>query len=193
VIGGHRLGTQFWQQTPCHQCAERQHPAGLHDRLQPYIEPVKEALCGWVKPRPGGFWTSSLLDDGTSSWLQWCLTEDFGGPAFDLWELDPDPGATVYTIDSYADLQALAKRFPPVCDHLRPCREWSMGSGLSWRRVAEAYDAVRVTEEGQWATRLSMPLNLYGWDCEATIWFRWKFTGWRHVGVRTFERPEEVA
>jgi hypothetical protein len=155
------------------------------------LRPIEERLCGWVKPR-GGFWTSSLTDTGRSGWIDWCLSEGYQGPEFDLWHLDPDPDARVYTIDTYDDLLRLGNRYPPVCDHERECDRLSLGSGVGWRQVATDYDAVRVTEEGQWATRLSHPFNLYGWDCEATVWFRWRFTAVRHLGIQRFEHEEAL-
>jgi hypothetical protein len=150
------------------------------------IKPVTERWCGAHKPDRGGLWTSSLLDDGTSGWIRWCLGESFQGPTWDIWHLDPDPAARVYVIATYADLAWLAERFPPQCDHDRPCPDGIGASGVSWRRVATAYDAVQVTDDGQWVTRLSVPLSLYGWDCEATLWFRWRFTSIRHLGRQTF-------
>ena len=37
------------------------------------------------------------------------------------------------------------------------------------------YDAVYLTEEGQGATRLSYPVDLYGWDVPSILWLRWMF------------------
>ena len=155
-----------------------------------HLRPIDESLCGWYKPHSGGLWTSSLTTDGRSGWIDWCLNENFEGPEFDIWHLDPNPAASVYTIDTYNDLAALASRFPPACDHPKGCPTWGdgIGSGVGWRRVAKEYDAVRVTEEGEWKMRLSDPISIYGWDCESTVWFRWKFLDVRHVGVQRFER-----
>ena len=167
---------------------------GANDRPRPQrLEPITEPYCGRVKPS-GGIWTSSPTDDGGSGWTRWCADEEFAGPQFPLWQLDPDPAANIYTVDTLDDLLELCRRFPPVCDHQggrlcgSPLRRSSHVVG--WRRVAEAYDAVHLTEEGQWATRLSVPADLYGWDCESTLWFRWRFTAVHDLGIRTFERQE---
>lgn len=37
------------------------------------------------------------------------------------------------------------------------------------------YDALQLTEWGQCRTRMSRPLDFYGWDSEATLWGSWKF------------------
>lgn len=158
------------------------------------LRPVEEkGVCGWQKPSGGGLWTSTKLPDGSSGWTAWCLGEEFAGPDFDVWELEPDPSARVYTIDAYADLAALAEAFPPVCDHHdRPCLPGHrrFGSGVSWRRVAAEYDAVHLTDEGQWRTRMSDPHSLYGWDCESTLWFRHRFARVEFAGRRTFTREQ---
>lgn len=41
--------------------------------------------------------------------------------------------------------------------------------GISFNSLKERYDAIWLTETGQWKTRLSRPLNLYGWDCESLV------------------------
>jgi hypothetical protein len=160
--------------------------------LRDDVRPVTEEMCGWMKPT-GGLWTSTKLPSGSSGWINWCLGEDFAGPEFDVWELTPDPAARVFTIDSLPDLLDLRARFSPLCDHPRDCAPLrDIGAGVSWRRVAEEYDAVRLTEEGQWRTRMSRP-SLYGWDCESTLWFRWRFTDVHHVGARSYEGTSEWA
>ncbi len=176
------LGPQVWQQRRTTNTPPNP------DQLNP----VSEALCGRAKPT-GGLWTCTLDDDG-GGWIRWCLDTDFQGPSFQLWRLDPDPAARVYTIDTLEDLLRLCDRFPAVCDHPRDCaplRRDLADVWLGWRRVAEVYDAVHLTEKGQWRTRLSMPTNLYGWDCESTLWFRWAFTTVTDLGTRIFQ-PSEV-
>lgn len=48
---------------------------------------------------------------------------------------------------------------------------------LKFSEMAKQFDGMHLTDNGQWATRLppfDSP-NLYGWDCESTLWFRWAF------------------
>lgn len=55
--------------------------------------------------------------------------------------------------------------------------------------IAKKYDAVHLTSEGQWRTRHSTP-NLYGWDCESTLWLRWKFEKVEYIGEMGYMRAE---
>lgn len=140
----------------------------------------------WTKP-DGGMWTSTYHPGLGSGWVQWCLGEEFAGPEFNCWRLRPDPGSRVYVIDTYDDLAALVEEYPNEHDpHWR-----GLDKAPHWRRVAAHYDAVHLTEEGQWATRLTHPYNLYGWDCESTLWLDWRFIDVEHLGVRSFAREDD--
>lgn len=33
----------------------------------------------------------------------------------------------------------------------------------------DGIECIHLTESGQWNTRLTRPLNLYGWDCESIL------------------------
>ncbi|HEX6620421.1 MAG TPA: hypothetical protein VF024_12215 [Solirubrobacteraceae bacterium] len=138
---------------------------------------------GWMKPRQGGLWTSTYEPGGghLSAWAQWCLSEEFGinraDPVWtDCYVLRPML-ARVVRIDSYDDLAWLVERCPGGA--LLPGRGREFPD---WMAVARIADAVHLTEQGQWATRLSHPYNLYGWDCESTLWFRWMFDDVRALG-----------
>lgn len=136
------------------------------DRLKP-VSNDQQVFC---KPRHGGLWTSTYTDDDSSAWLKWCEAENFNSPdKLDRWLIYPDPDAQVYVVDCMADLETLWK-----CHKLPPLVAGSFPR-INWRAVARAYDGVRLTEKGQWATRLTQPLSMYGWDCESTFWFRWFF------------------
>lgn len=164
------------------------------DRMKPVRAPERPS----VKPRcGGGLWTSTYQGDHGSGWVQWCIDESFdGAPSWgSCWLLTPSPRAQIYEIDSYADLQTLCRLYG---------RTETFGEGSpfgpfhntypDWSLVAERYDGVHLTDAGQWATRLSCPLDLYGWDCESTLWFRWAFDAVEELGPRTFvPQPDEVA
>jgi hypothetical protein len=52
-----------------------------------------------------------------------------------------------------------------------------LNHGLNFCSMASDYAGMRLTKEGQVATRMT-PLDepdLYGWDSESTIWFEWCF------------------
>ncbi len=38
--------------------------------------------------------------------------------------------------------------------------------------MARDYDGLHLTEKGQWDTHMGRT-NLYGWDMESTLWFKW--------------------
>lgn len=144
----------------------------------------------WVKPE-GGMWTSPYEGEFGSPWCQWCLSEEFhvtrAHPYFHLWLLDPDPKARIYVIDSVEALAKLVKRYPGK----------KLDSGYPWQypdwlTVAKDYDGVHLTEEAQWATRFSDGVNLYGWDCESTLWLRWKFLEVKELGPTPIEMREYV-
>lgn len=138
----------------------------------PAITRVKNQI--FVKPL-GGFWTSTYLSKGkfASEWVEWCHSEEpewiknkeEEKPAV---LLEVSPSARIYTIDSVSQLKWLQDKYPHP-EH----EKWGWGNFalLDWERIAQDYDGVHLTSRGQWATRHGSP-NLYGWDCESTIWFR---------------------
>lgn len=140
-----------------------------------------------VKPASGGLWTSTYLGPQGSDWIQWCMSESFYIDQKDPrtenpWLLVPAVDARVYEIDSYSDLATLCKRHghrydSKGLDYTKP----------NWSSISEEYDAVHLTARGETATRLSLPLDLYGWDCESTLWFRWKFDTVTPLGPRRWE------
>ena len=145
------------------------------------INPVKNA--GWVKPR-GGLWTSSDLKDGTSDWVRWCTVEQFRGPMFNLWGLEVKNDARVFVIDSMSDLHSLYNKYPGQSNYKMV---------LDYEKIANDFDGINLTENGQASTRwgsASDPrkrLDLYGWDCERTLWFRWVFGSVKYLGVYKME------
>lgn len=130
----------------------------------------------------GGMWTSTWDEHTGGGWVQWCVGEDFCVPAdgWRAWRLTPRPDARVYEIDTYADLDALFARFPHESPHP------ALDGYPHWERIGEEFDAIHLTDAGQWATRLSHPLSLYGWDCESTLWYRWAFETAEDLGQRRF-------
>lgn len=142
------------------------------------LRPVsRERDHDWVKPT-GGFWTSTWSPDYGSGWMDWCI-DNMGGTTFDdVWLLTPDPSARIYTVDSHADLVALVREFPGVAHRI-----FAPAKYPAWASVALDYDAVHLTERGEAETRLSVDVDLYGWDCESTLWFRWCFLTVEHHGI----------
>ena len=98
-----------------------------------------------------------------SDWDRFCKEENFDkedwskGIIFKLKD-----NARIYTIDSYEDLTVLVNKYPNEKSIIRT-------DALDFNKIAEDYDAIHLTEEGQWATRFSRPNTLYGWDCETLL------------------------
>lgn len=42
-------------------------------------------------------------------------------------------------------------------------------AGLNFIAVSKDYDAIYLTDKGQWKTRNTYPNTLYGWDCETLL------------------------
>lgn len=162
------------------------HHGGLHALAG---ERVAAITNRYVKPS-GGLWTSTYDERHGSGWVQWCLDEEYSLPKAGLWQctlLHPSPTARVYEIDTLADLKRLLRTFG----------ENTLGAGLrfgypDFEAVAREFDAIHLTDAGQWATRYSEP-SLYGWDCESTLWLRWVFASVEEIGLRTFEPIREPA
>lgn len=147
---------------------------------------------GWVKPHAGtGLWASPVTatnEDGTpadTAWLEWCRAEWDATGYTKLTEILPGPGARVLLIDGAADLAALVDMHPASYPLLA-------GSALDnrypdWEALAAAgWDAVYLTDRGQWETRLPpRGPNLYGWDMPSVLWLHPAYA----VGRTTVVRP----
>jgi hypothetical protein len=124
------------------------------------VQPVRNT--GWIKPE-GGIWTTP---EGSDGWLNWCKREDFSEPeAMTEYKLEPKVPAKLAVIDSLGDLEDI------VADYGRVAYRMTV---LDFERMARRVDGIWLTERGQWATRMTTP-NLYGWDLESILFFRWIF------------------
>lgn len=183
AVRGADLGAQAWV------------PRGDDPPAAARFRPVRNRPFPWVKPEhDGGLWTSTWQPGTGSGWIQWCIEESFDcdcdSPTFPVWKLTPDPAARVARIDSLADLEALVAAYPAADPEWRAAGRFEHHP--DWQRIADDFDAVNLTDAGQWATRLTDP-GLYGWDCESTLWLRWAFTAVEDLGRVTFEACEEAA
>lgn len=141
------------------------------------IKPVNQRES-WNKPRGGGLWTSTLDAQG-SGWMRWCMGNSFADPRdeprFTFWRLRPREDARVYEIDTPLDLVRLVEEFPGDGLTFLGGREEKVPN---WSAVLEAYDGIHLTALGEASTRWECPpgiKDLYGWDCESTVWGRWVF------------------
>lgn len=138
---------------------------------------VENKQYGFVKPT-GGLWTSTYRPDEPvgSGWGEWCIEADYRDIyASSWWLLTPSEESRIVTINTLKDLKALMREYK-YCPHGAPYPDFEA--------ISRDYDAIHLTDKGQCETRLSMPENLYGWDCESTLWFRWVFTEVTQIPVK---------
>lgn len=115
-----------------------------------------------VKPR-GGFWTSPI--DSNLSWYQYCLKTNYKIESLNNWcILKFKENAKILLIDNINDLLRL------------PINKKRFITSLDFELIAEFYDAIWLTEDGQYRTRLpnneialKYNLNLYSWDVETIL------------------------
>lgn len=138
-------------------------------------EPEEQRL--FSKPLHG-YWTSTYLgSERISEWAEWCRGEDFHCGSHRLWLFQVDPVANVFHIDSCDDLILLHEKYGiSITDDYR---------SLDFKAIAGDYDGIHLTKKGQQETRFTHPYNLYGWDCESTVWFQWVFTDIQDAGLVT--------
>jgi len=152
----------------------------------------KPKLC-WAKP-DGGLWTSSLLGEAGSNWVQWCYREHFHLPnedAWNSWVLHPAPGNPVVALHSQADVRRLLQDFR-CYNSGRFGREHSTDM-LDFYTLAQHFAGVHLTAEGRNQTQpfgfTSSPTGGdLQWDVESTVWFRWAFTAVENLGARQWLR-----
>lgn len=148
------------------------------------LNPVKNA--DWNKPA-GGLWTSCDLGNGMSDWMRWCVYEGFRGPWFYVWELKVKPDARILVIDSLADLMNAYEMYP--LQNTIGFRK----KVLNYEKMAQDFDGISLTSWGQRTTRFGdfSGLDLYGWDCECTLWLNWAFESVEYLGEVLVDEDSE--
>lgn len=155
-----------------------------HSLSSERIDPVQNRYG--IKPK-GGLWTSSYHPQTGSGWVQWCMSEHFKVPEDGSWEscvLTPRSDAKILVVNTYDDLLSIIEKYPDpqgltLCGYTH--------TAIDFEKMSLDYDAMHLTEDGQWETRLTHPHSLYGWDCESTVWFRWVFEKVEYVGQARYE------
>lgn len=130
------------------------------------FEPITNSSLG-VKPK-GGLWTSTFNKETGGGWLEWCKGENWYKPMDKSFSLLYPQECRVYEIDSAADLLELIPKYENT---KRPYHS----RFLNFEKLAGDFDAIHLTENGQGDTRFSahnIGIDLYGWDCECTLWLR---------------------
>jgi hypothetical protein len=130
------------------------------------------------KPR-GGLWTSTYIREIGSDWIQRGREMSLIPDPVRGFICHPAADARIFTIDGVNDLLELLKHYerPPIIPGI------TMFASIDFDRIREDFDAIHLTEEGQWRTRLPglfsnddcFAPSLSGWDCESTICMNCKF------------------
>ena len=144
--------------------------------------PIKNE--NWVKPK-GGLWTSPV--NSKEGWKNWCHSEEFRvckeSNSFKLKFFNNTKILIIETLDDLKNLLRTHSNFS------------GFKSYIDYEKlVNDGIDAIWLTAEGQWDTRLSHPVDLYGWDCETVFIMNKKCCFEeiiRRVLIEKF-KPEEV-
>lgn len=139
--------------------------------LQPEIlEPSEIDPHAWFPNEPQGksiLWTSP--SNSTLSWGDW-VEEAYPQrkQGLEQWTLELSSRARIAMVNSAEDVETLLARFPGN----------SLGKTtyINWVRLAQAYDALWLTENGALEARLRLwefnALRLFScWDCETVVVF----------------------
>ena len=127
------------------------------DNVAPIVDDPQRA--GMKKPS-GGLWTSPV--NSKYGWKDWCEAESFG--TLQEWVFLDFVGR-VLTIDCVNDLDQLDWYTPDYFLGLCKPSQYPL-----FEPLLPHYDAIHLTEEGHWSTRLPPgPRDFYGWDCETVL------------------------
>ena len=137
----------------------------------------------------GGFWTSTFTPDAEydSDWIRWCSSEGFHAGR-ETFRLAVESDLRIVEVDTLSDLRNVLERYE---NDAEPYVNIPHEQALDFEALAEDFDGMRLTAEGQVKTRMpgmSQP-NLYGWDSECTLWFSWSFEDVEYVGTCENELP----
>ena len=130
-----------------------------------------------IKPL-GGLWTSPK--ESKYGWIDFCRNENYykSGGFKTGFEFQLKPNSSVYIINTFYDLiKAPYKIKDPLYSGISYNQNF-----IDYEKMAEEYDAIWLTDDGQYETRLpemnglfdfdGRVINLYGWDCESLIILR---------------------
>jgi hypothetical protein len=129
-------------------------------------------------------------------WMRFCMSEQFYESSWRFgYVYQPRKNLRIVEIDGLNDLLAVLDEFGTVDSRMAQLgfpRRYP-----NWQEMAKHFDAIHLTEKGQWETRFSRPNDLYGWDTESTLFLRLhrntlKFVKKLRFGVggRRFSRQE---
>jgi len=129
------------------------------------------------KPR-GGFWTSSVDDEGQTQWddfLKYNNAHGINADTSKTMNLRPKENARIFSILTDEDVRELYSKYGSVDAH--------GFVQLNWDAVAEDYDAINLSSTMAWGRRLNgvdvrdivgdainTDVSFSEWDGESTVW-----------------------
>ena len=156
-----------------------------------------EGRSGWMKP-VGGLWTSTYETAFTEGWPGWVLGEEFHVEQLEqAWVLEPVE-CNVIELAGFDQCHEFMVRYAkqlfsmpdsglrgsiigadPEGVHARAYEHFDTPSMACpvWTDVMQDADCVRLLTPYAFNVRLGPYLFFNGWDCESTVWLRWKFVG----------------
>lgn len=128
----------------------------------------------WNKP-DGGLWLSPRLGE-RSTWIDFMERDSwspYDSPQLVTQTVKLKSDARILQIDSYDDYAQILSAYLHMPEGA--LTNLGMFSQLfDFERLAQDWDGIYLTEEGQYATRFSPTVNgpsLYGWDLESLLLF----------------------
>ena len=163
-------------------------------------------------------WTTTWETAYTEGWPSWCIGESFHLEHLDVAYLLEPVECNVIELFGFDQCHEFMARYAKQLIELdmdRSMRRWFEEPGNDpdfiytrayehfndpsmahpvWEEVAKDADCVRLLTPYEFNVRLGPYLHFNGWDCESTIWLRWKFAGAaRRVPLDTLRSREEGA
>jgi hypothetical protein len=156
---------------------------GLHDDEQ--FKDVTDDEH-FIKPK-GGLWTSPYIVDKGSEWISWCIDANFNITS----KIEEDCPISFISLKDKARILVI-NSFDDLCNTLseykrterQACLDKMDGGVMDFEKVMKDFDAIYLTSDGQWKTRLTRP-GLYGWDVETVYIMNKKAI--KHVKFGTIE------
>jgi hypothetical protein len=144
-------------------------------KLRPIV--IEHSEYAWMRKPLGALWATPT--DATWGWPEWCEAEDFYCKPYRV-HLTLD-ASRIYVIDSETDLLNM----PWIEETDLPFLTRPDFAAL----LTDGCAAIWLTEQGQAATRWTLPYNLYGWDCECVAIIDDDcILNWYHTGENKDER-----
>jgi hypothetical protein len=128
----------------------------------------------------GCFWTSTLIEENKSDWVEWCLNNNFYLDEIKYGYVLQENTNNILIIDSKEDIEKFEEEYATTWLALGVFKR----KRVNWYEVSLKYDGVRLTGKG---LRYSYGTVFSAWDVESTVWFKWCFNI-----VKTIEMKEVI-